>query len=106
MSTLIPNLTFRVIRMPAWLGALVELDSQRAYVAIAWNYDYGQLMSTKPHLTYTQARAELNALVSERGCALRYFDGEYQVEGDGAQITRVAEPSVPPGQEWDLAHQA
>lgn len=105
-NTLIPMLTFRVIRMPAWPGANVEFQNQRVYVAIAWNYDYGQLMSTKPYMSYTDARSSLDELVTERKCALRWFDGEYEVAGDGAQIVPVDCPSVPDGQEQDRAHKS
>jgi hypothetical protein len=95
-------LTFRVIRMPAD----PHLHGQTRYVAVAWNYDYAQLMSTRPRMTYTEARAELDGIVSERGCALRWFDGEYECLGDGAQITPVATPTVARDVEQDNAHQA
>ncbi len=101
MSTLIPNLTFRVIRMPSRPNGPLD-----RFVAIAWNYDYGQMVSTKPCHSYTEARAMLDDLVAERRCALRWFDGEYHVIGDGAQIEPIDEPSVPREVEDDLAHQA
>ncbi len=101
MSTLIPNLTFLVIRMRS-----EPRGPMNRFVAIAWNYDYGQMMSTKPCHSYTDARKELDDLVAERRCALRWFDGEYQVIGDGAHIEPVECPTVSRDTEDDLAHQA
>ena len=97
MSTLKPNLTFRVVRMLCNGGPT-------RYVAIAWNYDVGQLMATPPLETYTLARAALDILVTERGCFLRYFDGEYVLSHDGAQMETIDTPSVPREQEDDAAH--
>lgn len=105
MSTLIPNLTFRVIRMPSCPDDQ-RLAKCNRFVAVAWNYDHGQLMSTKPHHSYTDARAELDQLVAERGCSLRWFDGEYQCYGDGDCITPVDLTSVPRDVEDDLVHSA
>lgn len=99
MSTFKPNLTFRVVRMPSGHGTT-------CYVAIAWNYDHGQLIATRPYSSYTLARHELDSLVSERGCYLRWFDGEYQVAGDGAQLEPVPCPTVDPELGHKRAHQA
>lgn len=101
MSTLIPNLTFRVIRMPSEPRGVLN-----RFIAVAWNYDYGQLMSTGPCRTYTDARLELDTLVKERKCALRWFDGEYQCCHDGAQIEPVDLTSVSRETEDDACHQA
>ena len=100
------NLTYRVIRMPREPGADVTDPNQTVYVAIAWNYDYGQMMATRPHASYTVARVELNELVAERRCALRWFDGEYQVDGDGSQITSVSQPTLGGQLEAELCHHA
>jgi hypothetical protein len=101
MSTLLPNLTFRVIRMPSAPNGPLS-----RFIAVAWNYDYGHLISTTPCRSYTDARAELDNLVEQRGCKLRWFDGEYQCAYDGDQITPVDLSSVPRETEDDLAHQA
>lgn len=103
MSTLKPNLTFRVVRMLK--GQPFGLETR--FVAIAWNYDHGQLMATVPCLTYTDARRELDALVVSRGCALRWFDGEYECAGDGeSMIVCVDAPTVDREVEETIAHQA
>lgn len=102
MSTLLPCLTFRVIRMHC---ASTDPGKLR-YVAVAWNYDVGQLMATKPLATYTYAREALDTLVTERRCKLRWFDGEYDCYHDGAQLTPVADPSLPRETEDDIVHQA
>lgn len=104
--TLIPNLTYRVVRMPCEPGADVTIPNQTVYVAMAWNYDYGQLIVTRPHSSYTVARVELNEMVAERNCALRYWDGEYQVAGDGEQIVRVETETLGGKLEQELAHRA
>lgn len=105
MPTLIPSLTYRVIRMPAGPGCHVSNSPEETrYVAVAWNYDHAQLMSTAPCLTYTLARAALDDLVSARGCALRWFDGEYECLGDGAQIGRVSDPDPLTLHEESLSH--
>jgi hypothetical protein len=106
MSTLIPNLTFRVVRMPAAPGLDVSNPCNVLYVAIAWNYDHAQLIATHGHANYQAARSELNELVAERKCALRWFDGEYQVAGDGEQIVPVACPVLRPEQEQEMCHRA
>lgn len=100
---MLPNLTFRVVRM---LCGKPYQQGVTRFVAIAWNYDHGQLVATKPHWSYTDARNELDVLVSERGCALRWFDGEYELWHDGAQMVKCDDPSVPPEKEDETAHQA
>jgi hypothetical protein len=104
MSTLLINCTFRVIQ---FLDAHPHRDGVPMFVAVAWNYGSAVLMSTTPHQSYTAARAELDRLVSERGCALRWFDGEYVCDGKRSDEMRPAEPAECQGngdREADASH--
>lgn len=75
-------------RVVQFIDADPHRDGVPKYVGVAWNYAVAVLMSTTPHNSYTGARAELDKLAHERGCSLRWFDGEYVCEGklDGTMV--------------------
>ena len=62
---------------------LVYFLAARRFVGIAWNYDKAVIFATRDYATYTDARAELATLAAERGVELRWFDGEYECQGEG-----------------------
>jgi len=77
--------TFRVIRF-------TKVDR---YITLAWNYDLAVLIATRDHATYTEARAELDALCSERNVKLQWFDGSYECAGEGEQLLSVESDLLP-----------
>lgn len=91
MSTLLTPVTYRVVEF-------IDSDTQRdgicKFVAIAWNYSVAVLMSTEPYLSHTGARKALDKLAAERGCTLRWFDGEYVCDGshDDAMTKHDGQP--------------
>lgn len=98
------NCTFRVIQ---FIDAHPDRDGVPMFVAVAWAYERAILMSTTPHQSYTGARVELDKLCAERGCALRWFDGEYVCDGKLSDTLRAAEPHECQGnadRERDVSH--
>ncbi len=68
--------TFRVIHF-------TKVDR---YVAVAWNYDLGVLLSTRDCATYTEARGILDHICFENDVIPQWFDGEYSCAGEGHSL--------------------
>lgn len=90
-SNLLTPVTFRVVE---FIDSDTQRDGISKFVAIAWNYSVAVLMSTEPYLSYTEARKALDKLAAERGCTLRWFDGEYTCDGgrDDAMVKADGQP--------------
>lgn len=57
---------------------VIHFVGPNRFVAVAHNYAVAVLIATKDHATYTEARAELDTLCTERDVELRWFDGEHE----------------------------
>lgn len=100
MNRLPLQLSYRMIRFAA-----PDHDGPGPlYVGVAWNYGHGQLMSTPPLPTYTDARIELDRLAGERACQLRWFDGEYECTGRAEDLVPVAMPTLGAERECELVN--
>ena len=68
---------------------MIRFTAVNRYVAVAWNYDHAVLIATSDHATYTEARAELDKLCTERNVQLQWFDGEYTCDGEGYSLEPI-----------------
>jgi hypothetical protein len=55
------------------------------FIATAWNYAEGVLLSTRDYSTYSGARNELEVLAEEHGVWLADFNGHSRVFSDGSR---------------------
>lgn len=66
---------------------IIYFTKAKKYVAFAWNYDEGVLLTSAGSRTdYHLARLSLEDTCRTYNVELAYFDGEYTCEGEGAQL--------------------